>query len=80
MKPIGQYIIEKGNLEITYKVVDDSFDHLFGTHRATKPQLVSAQYFIEEVNKWVDAEPIEARCLALTTFIEKVIDLDFERG
>jgi hypothetical protein len=76
MKPIGEQSVEKGNFSILYEIVDDSFAHEFGTQRQTTWVIKSAQYYIQEIDKWIDADCINSP--ALEQYLEKIVENHYE--
>jgi hypothetical protein len=78
MKPLGEQSFERDNFSIHYKVLDDSFSHEFGTQKQTRWEIISAQYYITEVDCWIDASLIETRARGMTSYIERLVENHYE--
>ena len=45
---------KKDNLRIEYELVDNSFDHEFGTHHSVNYEWTKIEVYIEALEEWVD--------------------------
>ncbi len=46
--------IETDDLQVTYKVTDESFDHQFGREKKTGYEIEKIEVYVPALNEWVD--------------------------
>jgi len=51
---LGTYTIENDNVIIEYEIIDESFDHAFGTQYQTSFEIKKVEVYIPLVDKYVD--------------------------
>jgi len=77
-KGLGKYSIDDGSFSIQYRAEDDSFSHELGTRRQTILKIKSSQYYLKEVDQWVDTEAIERSVPTFEKYIVKLVQEHFE--
>ena len=45
---------KKENLRIEYELVDNSFDHEFGTHQSFGYEWTKIEVYVEAIDDWID--------------------------
>lgn len=67
---LNNYTIETDEIEISYDLLNVSFDHEFGTYISSLPEIRYIRVYVPALSDWMDVTHLEQFCLLADKIIE----------